>query len=113
MLPKLLTRLKNPQGDAMKLTTLIAAAALTLTAATARADESRYGIDDSPSATAMAADLLLIRPIGLVATVIGAGLFVLQLPLSLIIGQPPSEAAKKLVSEPARYTFRRRLGQMD
>jgi hypothetical protein len=97
----------------MKFTTLIAAAALTLTAATARADESRDGIDDSPSATAMAADLLLIRPLGLAATIIGTGLFILQLPLSIIIGEPPSEPAKKLVSEPARYTFRRRLGQMD
>ena len=112
MLPKLLTRLKKPLGDVVRFTTLIAAAAFALTAMTAQTDE-RDGIDDSPSAAAMAFDLVLVRPLGLVATVLGTGLFILDLPLSIAMGEPPSEPAKKLVAEPAAFTFRRPLGQMD
>ena len=97
----------------MKITTILLAAALTVASATAQADEMRDGIDDSPSATAMAADLLIIRPISLVATVLGTGLFILQLPLSIIIGEPPTEPARKLVAAPARYTFSRPLGHME
>ena len=96
----------------MKFTTLIAAAALALTAMTAQADD-RSGIDDAPSGAAMAVDLLLVRPVSLVATVAGLGLFIVQLPLSIIMGVPPVEPAKKLVAEPAAYTFNRPLGQME
>lgn len=96
----------------MKITTWVAAAAFALTAITAQADESN-GIDDTPSAGAMAIDFLLVRPLGLVATVAGVGLFIAQLPLSIVMGVPPSDPAKKLVVEPAQFTFRRPLGQMD
>jgi hypothetical protein len=96
----------------MKITTLIAAAVFALTAVVAQADE-RDGIDDTPSASAMAVDLLLIRPLGLVATVLGTGLFLVQLPLSLAIGDAPTGPADKLVVEPASFTFRRPLGKMD
>ncbi|HUP91416.1 MAG TPA: hypothetical protein VM074_04150 [Solimonas sp.] len=97
----------------MKLIALCAAAALTFGAATASAEDYREGIDDSPSAGAMAVDLLIIRPVGIVATVAGVGLFILNLPLSLIQGEPPTEAARKLIVEPARYTFQRPLGEMN
>lgn len=61
----------------------------------------------------MAFDLVLVRPLGLVATVLGTGLFILQLPLSLIQGEPPVDPAKRLIVEPAQFTFQRPLGQMD
>jgi hypothetical protein len=70
-------------------------------------------VDTAPSGVAMAADLLIVRPLGLVATVLGTGLFVLQLPLSLIQGEPPNDAARKLVVEPAQFTFSRPLGDME
>lgn len=92
---------------------LTAAAAIAVCSSVAYADEYRESIDGTPSAGAMAFDLVIVRPIGLVATVLGAGLFVLQLPLSLIQGEPPSEPAKKLVEEPAKFTFTRPLGVMD
>ncbi|SHG62867.1 hypothetical protein SAMN04488068_0830 [Hydrocarboniphaga daqingensis] len=69
--------------------------------------------DASPAAAAMAFDLIVVRPLSLVATVIGSGLFLLQLPLALIQAEPPTAAAEKLVVEPARYTFDRPLGVMD
>ena len=70
-------------------------------------------VDTAPSGIAMAADLLIVRPVSLVATVLGAGLFVLQLPLSVIQGEPPNDAARKLVVEPAQFTFSRPLGDME
>ncbi len=96
----------------MKFTTLIVAAAFSLTAMTAQADD-RDGIDDAPSATAMAADFLVVRPLGLVATVLGTGLFILQLPFDAVMKGGASAPAEKLVVEPAKFTFRRPLGQMD
>lgn len=90
-----------------------AGAALVLCSSLAVADEYSDSLDGSPSAGAMAFDLLIVRPVGLVATILGTGLFVLQLPLSLIQGEPPSDPAKKLVVEPARYTFDRPLGEME
>lgn len=88
-------------------------AALSLYAGLVTADGYEDDFEGKPSAGAMAFDLVLVRPVGLVATVLGAGLFVLQLPLSMIQGVPPSEPAEKLVIEPAEFTFKRPLGAMD
>jgi hypothetical protein len=88
-------------------------AALLLHVGLATADEYQDALEGKPSAGAMAFDLVLVRPVGLVATVLGAGLFVLQLPLSMIQGTPPSDPAQKLVVEPAAFTFKRPLGAMD
>jgi hypothetical protein len=98
----------------MKFHTQIAAAALLCTAMAAQADAPPTDIaDTSPSGTAMAVDLLFIRPLGVAATVVGTALFIVQLPFSITIGEPPAEPAKKLVVEPALFTFHRRLGQMN
>jgi len=63
----------------------------------------------SPGAIAMGADILIARPLLLAATVIGTGLFVISLPLS-ILGNNVSEAGEKLVAVPAKATFFRCLG---
>lgn len=97
----------------MKLFNIAAAAVLALSAAAAQADEYRESVEDTPSAGAMAFDLLLVRPVGLVATVFGVGLFVLNLPLSIIQGEPPAAPANRWIVEPARYTFQRPLGEME
>jgi hypothetical protein len=98
---------------AKRLIHLIAAAALAVSTANVFADEYREGVDDTPSAGAMAFDLVVVRPVALVGTVLGTGLFILGIPLSLIQGEPPMDPAKKLVVEPAKFTFQRPLGQMD
>ena len=59
---------------------------------------------------AMAADLVIVRPIGLLATVLGSAVFVVSLPFTLLGGNV-EEAAKALVVEPARFTFVRPLGE--
>lgn len=63
----------------------------------------------APSAAAMGVDVLVIRPLSLVATVAGTGLFVLSLPFSAL-GRNTDEAAGQLVGAPAKYTFLRPLG---
>jgi hypothetical protein len=86
----------------------ILAATLALHAGLAGAGDSSP--QPPPSADATAADLLIARPGGLVATVLGSAVFVVGLPFTLLNGST-GEAAQKLVVEPAQYTFTRPLGQ--
>lgn len=57
----------------------------------------------------MAADLLIVRPLGLVGTLIGAGLFVVALPFTVPSGSV-GDAAHEMVVRPFEYTFNRPLG---
>lgn len=63
-----------------------------------------------PGGGAMVYDFLVVRPIGLVATVIGSAFWVVSLPFSAS-GDNFDTATKKLVKEPAAYTFKRPLGE--
>ena len=56
-------------------------------------------------------DALIMRPMGLVATVFGTGVFIVSLPFTLISGDA-DKAGEKLVSDPLRYTFKRPLGDI-
>jgi hypothetical protein len=58
----------------------------------------------------MAVDLVLVRPVGLVATAVGALAWVIALPFTLPTGSA-DDAAREMVSKPAEYTFDRRLGE--
>ena len=58
----------------------------------------------------MVADAVLVRPLGLVAIVLGAGLFIISLPFSAL-GKNVKEAGQKLVVAPAKFTFARPLGE--
>ena len=66
-------------------------------------------VDEDPSAVAMAGDLIIARPLLLVATVLGTGLYVVSLPFSLAGGNA-AEAGETLVVGPAKATFVRCLG---
>jgi hypothetical protein len=88
------------------------AAALLCATALVHADESASyssGADTAPSAVGMAADLLVARPLGLAATVLGTGIFIVALPFALISGDV-SDPARRLIAEPAAFTFTRPLG---
>ncbi len=67
------------------------------------------GAEREPEATGMIIDGLVVRPISLVATVVGAVAFVITLPFSALGGNV-DEAGEKLVVRPAAYTFSRCLG---
>lgn len=68
--------------------------------------DDRY---QQPYAEQMIADGLIVRPLSLGATVVGAGVFIVTLPFSALGGNVDG-AAHRLVVEPAEYTFRRCLG---
>ena len=91
-------------------TVLILAATLSLTPCLARAGDGDNRPNPPATAGATTADLLLARPGGAVATVLGAAVFVVGLPFTLINGST-EQAAQTLVVQPANYTFARPLGQ--
>ena len=92
---------------------LLAAVLLFIWAASpALAAEKQYIAGEDRNAPSMMFDLVLLRPLGLVATVVGTAFFVVSLPFS-VLGGNTGEAAKKLVVEPAKYTFSRPLGAED
>lgn len=90
--------------------TAAAAIALILTPLAAAADGGKT--DREPAAEHMIADMILLRPLGLAATVIGLGVFLVSLPFTAPAGNH-KEAARKLIAEPASYTFNRPLGYAD
>ncbi len=57
-------------------------------------------------------DVLVIRPVALVGTVLGTALFVVALPFSIPSGSVKM-TAKKLIVEPFKFTFTRPLGEFD
>jgi hypothetical protein len=67
---------------------------------------------ENVSAEAIIADGLLLRPGGLLATVVGTAVFVVTLPFS-IPTKSVDKAAQKLIVDPGRYTFVRPLGQVE
>lgn len=66
----------------------------------------------APSGEAMAVDLVLVRPLSFVATVLGTVAFIVSLPFS-ILGGNVDEAGTNLVVKPAKTTFIRPLGEFD
>lgn len=89
------------------------AAALLLSVGTSAVADSgsgdpRYTIQNPP-AYAMIGDLLIARPLLVVATVIGAGVFVVSLPFTAL-GGGVGDAGQALVVDPAKSAFVRCLG---
>ena len=60
----------------------------------------------------MVFDAVILRPVGLVTTVAGAAIYTVSLPFSLLGGNE-NEAREYLINDPARYTFKRPLGDLD
>ncbi|HWH87348.1 MAG TPA: multidrug transporter [Pseudomonas sp.] len=70
--------------------------------------DPRYTLQNPP-AYAMLGDLLIARPLLVVATVIGAGAFVVSLPFTALGGNV-GDAGQALVVDPAKAAFVRCLG---
>jgi len=66
--------------------------------------------EEEAKAGKMVVDILLVRPLGIVSTVAGTAVFIVSLPFSAI-GRNIKASAKKLVLEPAKFTFARPLGK--
>ena len=94
----------------MKFKTFLAAVAIA--AASMQAQAYDQVIDDTPSAEAMTFDLFIVRPLGLVGTVMGTAVFIVSLPINLLTFNFV-DPARRLVVEPAKFTFVRDLGDLD
>jgi len=57
----------------------------------------------------MILDILVLRPVGIAATAVGTGFFIISLPFSLPTGSVKL-AARKLVADPFVFTFMRPVG---
>jgi len=63
-----------------------------------------------PGGGAMMYDMIVVRPVGVVATAVGSVFWLISLPFSAS-GDNVDTATEKLVKEPATYTFKRPLGE--
>ena len=59
----------------------------------------------------MAADVLIVRPLGIIATVVGSALFIVALPFAALGGNT-GDVFEHLVKDPAKFTFQRPLGDI-
>lgn len=66
---------------------------------------------EEPSGAEYFLDIALLRPVGLVTTVLGTAIYVVSLPISIPTSRA-DEAAEKLVAAPFNYTFKRPLGTL-
>ncbi len=78
---------------------------MVLSAVPAFAGEPKDGME-------VAADVLLVRPFSLAATVVGTALFIVALPFSIPSGSV-EKSGKLLVVDPFKYTFARPVGDFD
>ena len=88
--------------------TLLLCSSLAAQASERGSGDPRYTIQNPP-AYAMLGDLLIARPLLVVATVIGAGAFVVSLPFTAL-GGGIGDAGQALVVDPAKAAFVRCLG---
>ena len=88
---------------------ILIAAILHLASSHPAAAYSSSDLDYTPGA--VAADALLVRPLCLIATVAGTGLFVATLPIAAI-SRSVDKSARALVGTPGKHTFVRRLGDL-
>lgn len=65
--------------------------------------------EEQAATEAVVFDALIVRPVGIVGTIFGCGVFIVSLPFSVLADNVPG-AFNTLVTQPAKYTFRRPLG---
>ncbi len=65
--------------------------------------------DQRQSGGEMLADFVLVRPVGIAATVLGSAAFIVSWPFSAAGGNS-DKAFDEMVRKPARFTFKRPLG---
>lgn len=66
---------------------------------------------EDPNPASMAYDLVVLRPLGLVQTVVGAGFFAVFYPISLATGGS-DHVLEFCILSPVEQTFTRRLGAL-
>ena len=82
---------------------------LTITLSPALAQDSET--DSDITAASMIGDLFVLRPLGLVATILGTAFFLVTLPITAGVGNT-EVAGERLVKDPGKFTFNRPLGKL-
>jgi RsiW-degrading membrane proteinase PrsW (M82 family) len=65
----------------------------------------------NPSVGEVVGDILWIRPLGVIGTLMGATAYVISLPVTAPF-KKTDEAKEFLITEPYNYTFKRPIGEM-
>ncbi len=73
-------------------------------------DQNPFEKKEEARSGAIAFDALIVRPVSLGAIVAGSLLFVIALPVTSFTGETRL-TYEKLIKEPARYTFKRPMGE--
>lgn len=68
-------------------------------------------LEEEATAEGIILDFVLLRPLGIAATAVGTVFFIASLPFSVPTGSM-GVTFKKLVAEPASFTFARPLGKV-
>lgn len=89
---------------------MVAFLVCTTTGFSALAQEKEY--EEDATMEGMIVDFVFLRPMGIVSTALGTGFFFASLPFSVSTGSL-GIAFKKLVAEPAIFTFARPLGDVN
>ena len=74
--------------------------------------EGELQLDNKAPAESMIADFVVMRPLGIGATVVGTAFFIVSLPFSAL-GRNTGTAWNKMVADPFAFTFARPLGEVD
>ena len=86
--------------------------AVFLTTAPQFAAAQQDGTISGDKSTDMVVDAVVMRPLGLAATLVGAVLTVVALPFTIPSGSVES-SVRELIVKPAEYTFKRPLGDFN
>jgi hypothetical protein len=95
---------------AKKSLVIVTIAAMMIMPLATTAFAAEYFEAEDPSGGAMMFDLVVVRPVGIVATAVGCVFFVVSSPFSALGGNIDT-AGEKLVKDPANFTFKRPLGE--
>jgi hypothetical protein len=68
--------------------------------------------EEEPSGESIILDALVIRPVGILSIAAGTVIFAVSSPFALVTGSTKT-AAKKLIVEPYKFTFKRPLGEYE
>jgi hypothetical protein len=93
---------------------ILLAAALTISPLPAlsanNSDIERNRLANPPDPGVIIVDLVAVRPVGIVATLVGSAVFLVAMPFALLGGNT-EDVFESLVVDPATFTFKRPLGE--
>jgi hypothetical protein len=93
------------------LAALVALFMLSLSATTSQAASTRSGMSSKDSRTPVVFDVLILRPLGLATLALGAGLFVISLPLVAVTRPQDIEKPFNIfLVRPCRFIWKDELG---